>query len=138
MFDSKECEWSDLKVFFNGAFVIKINRLAFRSRQEKEFLHAAGNEPHSIQRGNKEYDGTMDLYKNAVDAINRAVMLAGGESLLDATFIVVADFAPKGTRLQQSTTLFGVEFTEEALEIAQNQKSVIYSLPFMYLRKVAA
>lgn len=134
MFDSKECEWGDFSLYINGVFITKMSGLSFRKRQEKEFQHAWGNEPHSIQRGNVEYEGTLNLYKNALDALNRAVVTAGGATILDASFLIVADFAPKGTRLIQNHTLFGVEFTDMAFEIAQNAKSVSYALPFLFMK----
>lgn len=135
MFDSKECEWADFSLYINGVFISKIAGFTSRKRQEKEPLHAHGNEPFSIQRGNKTYEGNLVLYKNAVDAINRAVQLAGGDDLLDAEFIIVGSFAPKGTRVIQNRTLLNCEFTEEAVELAQNAKSVQVTLPFIYLRQ---
>lgn len=135
MFDTKECEWADFSLFINGVFISKIAGFTSRKRQEKEALHAHGNEPYSIQRGNKTYEGSLTLYKSAVDAINRAVQLSGGDDLLDAEFLMVGTFAPKGTRLISTRSCFGCEFMEDALEMTQNMKSIPVNLPFIFLRQ---
>ena len=52
MFNSREYEWSDVNVVAAGRPVTGIRGVKYSSKQEKEVLHAKGNKPHSIQRGN--------------------------------------------------------------------------------------
>lgn len=137
MFDSKECEWADLTLYLNGAKVVKIQGLRARRSQEKEFLYAAGNEPGDIQSGNKGGDGTLTLLKGAADNIRRAIAAAGGIDIMDARFVIVADFAPKGNRIAQSNTYNGVEFTEDPLDLVQNQNSIPIPIPFLFLQKIS-
>lgn len=132
-FDTKECEWNDLEVFLNGVRVTKIQSLKYKKAQEKEHLYAAGNDPISIQRGNNAYTGSVRLLKGAVDDINRAVQASGGEDLLDASFIIVANYKKKGNRQLQVDTLSGVEFSEYEKGMEQNAKSMPIELPILFL-----
>lgn len=133
--DSKEVEWSDCELFFNGAKVTKFQGFKVKNAQEKEFLYAEGNEAISIQRGNKAKTGEFRLLKGAVDALNAAAVAAGGEDLTDISLVAVLKFKPKGIRTIQTITLYGVEFTEYEYGMEQNAKSMPIALPIMFLRK---
>lgn len=137
-YNGKEVEWSDMEVFINGARITKIQGISYKPTQEKEFLNAAGNEPISIQRGNKGYTGTMKLLKGAVDSLNDAAKLAGGNDLLDLSVVVVINYIPKGTRFRKTDTLNGLEFTEYQKGMEQNSKSMPIDLPFLFLTKEEA
>lgn len=133
MFDTKECEWSDMELFINGAKITKVQGVKFKEAQEKEFLHAAGNDAISIQRGNKTRTGEIRLLKGAVDALNAAAVAAGGTSLLDVNFVLVVSFKAKGARLIKTHTLGGTEVSEYEIGMEQNAKSVPVTLPIMFL-----
>ena len=136
--DTKECEWSDIDLYINGALITKLQSIKYKVAQEKELLHAAGNEPISVQRGNKNYSGSLRLLKGSVDALNKAAVAAGGESLLDISVTIVVNYKPKGSRVIQTDTLGGVEFTEYERGMEQNAKSMAIELPFIYLTQIAA
>lgn len=132
--DYKECEWSDLEFFANGVRITKVQSAKFKLAQEKEHLFAAGNEAISIQRGNKSGTGSVRLLKGAVDALNAAAKAAGGESLLDLSLVLVANYKAKGLRPVQTDTYTGFEFTEYEKGMEQNAKSMPIELPGLYLR----
>ncbi len=127
----KEVEWADHTLWLNGVKVAKIVEFNYVPAQEKEELYAAGNDPHGIQRGNRSYRGYMVLLKTAVDAINRAVQLAGGKDLLDANFVLVHEYKQSFDRPIQTETFLGVEFTEAARSLIQNAKSMPVRLPWI-------
>lgn len=131
--DSKEVEWSDAELFLNGVRITKVQGFKFKLAQEKEFLYAGGNDPLSIQRGNKAPTGEFRLLKGAVDALNAGARAAGGNSLLDIALVAVIKFKAKGVRTVQTATLTGVEFTEYEYGMEQNAKSMPITLPFLYL-----
>lgn len=131
--DSKEVEWNDAELFFNGVKITKFQGFKFKLAQEKEFLYAAGNEPIGIQRGNKNPTGEFRLLKGAVDALNASARAAGANSLLDIALVAVIKFKGKGVRGVQTVTLTGVEFTEYEMGMEQNAKSMPITLPIMYL-----
>lgn len=136
MFDTKECEWADLELFINGTRVAKVQSAKYKRTQEKELLYAAGNEPISVQRGNQGYGGSLRLLKGAVDSLNEAAVAAGGKDLLDISCVVVVNYKAKGTRLKQTDTLNGVEFTEYEKGMEQNAKSMPIELPIVYLSQI--
>lgn len=131
--DTKECEWADIEVFFNGARITKVQSVKYKKAQEKEHLFAAGNEAISIQRGNKPGTGSIRLLKGAVDSLNAAAKAAGGDDLLDVSLVVVVNYKSKGIRNVQTDTLIGVEFTEYEKGMEQNAKSMPIELPMLYL-----
>jgi len=82
-FDSEECAWADMTVMFSGAPLTKIRGIRYKAAQEKSLLHAAGNEPISVQRGRRMYEGSIKILKGALDDINTAAVAAGGADALD-------------------------------------------------------
>lgn len=131
--DTKECEWADLELYLNGARITKVQSAKYKKTQEKELLYAAGNEPFSIQRGNKSVTGSFRLLKGAVDALNLAAKAAGGLDLCDLSLVAVINYKKKGFRAMQTDTISGLEFTEYEKGMEQNAKSMPIELPFIAL-----
>lgn len=132
MFNSREYEWSDVNVVAAGRPVTGIRGVKYSSKQEKEVLHAKGNKPHSIQRGNKTYDGELTVTQNEYEALRAA----GGGDILDISIdIVVAYGNPSKGDVITTDLLMGVEFTEDNTEWKQGDKFQEKSLPFIFLDK---
>ncbi len=137
-FDTKECEWADMEILFNGVKIGKATGLKYKKTQEKEHLYASGNEPISIQKGNKGYEGSLSLLKGAVDDIISATKAAGGEDILDAEFTLVCVYKARGNRALKTDTIVGAEFTEFEYGLMQNDKKSEIALPIKFLRLVQA
>jgi hypothetical protein len=136
-FNSKEVAWADVAVFFSGKKIAKIKHVKFGKKQEKDELYAEGDEPHSIQRGNKSYPGELEVYKSAIDQINDAVAAAGYEDILDAQDItIVVAFKDAATRPTRTHTCIGCEFTDYEIGLSSGDKNVAVKLPFKFLRLV--
>lgn len=133
----KEIAWGDLSIWLNGVHITKAVEMEYRPAQEKEPLHAWGNDPHGIQRGNRTYTGTLVLLKNAVDMLDRAVRAAGGKDLLDADYVLVHEYKPSLTRPIQTDTFLGLEFTEAARTLLQNQKHMPVRLPWIAVQMIS-
>lgn len=132
MFNSREYEWSDVNVVAAGRPVTGIRGVKYSSKQEKEVLHAKGNKPHSIQRGNKTYDGELTVTQSEYEALRAA----GGGDILDISIdIVVAYGNPSKGDVITTDQLMGVEFTEDNTEWKQGDKFQEKSLPFIFLDK---
>lgn len=132
MFNSREYEWSDVNVVAAGRPVTGIRGVKYSSKQEKEVLHAKGNKPHSIQRGNKTYDGELTVTQSEYEALRAA----GGGDILDISRdIVVAYGNPSKGDVITTDLLMGVEFTEDNTEWKQGDKFQEKSLPFIFLDK---
>ena len=132
MFNSREDEWSDVNVVAAGRPLTGIRGVKYSSKQEKEVLHAKGNKPHSIQRGNKTYDGELTVTQSEYEALRAA----GGGDILDISIdIVVAYGNPSKGDVITTDLLMGVEFTEDNTEWKQGDKFQEKSLPFIFLDK---
>ena len=132
MFNSREYEWSDVNVVAAGRPGTGIRGVKYSSKQEKEVLHAKGNKPHSIQRGNKTYDGELTVTQSEYEALRAA----GGGDILDISIdIVVAYGNPSKGDVITTDLLMGVEFTEDNTEWKQGDKFQEKSLPFIFLDK---
>lgn len=132
MVNTREYEWSDVTVVLAGRLVTGLRGVKYSAKQEKELLHAKGNKPHSIQRGNKTYDGEITLLQSEYEALRKA---SGGD-ILDASMDIVAAYGnPSAGDVITTDMLIGVEFTEDSTEWKQGDKFQEKTLPFIYLDK---
>ena len=130
MVNTREYEWSDVTVVLAGRLVTGLRGVKYSAKQEKELLHAKGNKPHSIQRGNKTYDGKITLLQSEYEALKKA---SGGD-ILDASMDIVAAYGnPNAGDTITTDLLIGVEFTEDNTEWKQGDKFQEKTLPFIYL-----
>lgn len=132
MFNSREYEWADINVVMAGRNVTGFRAVSYSSKQEKEALYAKGNKPHSTQRGNKSYEGSISLVQSEYEALAQA---AGGD-ILDASIDLVVSYGnpTKGDTIV-TDLLQGVEFTEDKTEWKQGDKFQEKELPFIFLDK---
>ncbi|MDY4998486.1 MAG: hypothetical protein SPF09_05325 [Bacteroidaceae bacterium] len=121
-----------MTVVLAGRLVTGLRGIKYGAKQEKELLHAKGNKPHSIQRGNKTYDGEITLLQSEYEALRKA---SGGD-ILDASMDIVAAYGnPTAGDVITTDMLIGVEFTEDSTEWKQGDKFQEKTLPFIYLDK---
>lgn len=132
MFNTREYEWSDINVVMAGRNVTGFRSVSYTSKQEKEALYAKGNKPHSMQRGNKSYEGSISLVQSEYEALKQA---AGGD-ILDASIDLVVSYGnpTKGDTIV-TDLLQGVEFTDDKTEWKQGDKFQEKELPFIFLDK---
>ncbi len=132
MFNTREYEWADINVVMAGRNVTGFRAVSYTSKQEKEALYAKGNKPHSIQRGNKSYEGSISLVQSEYEALKQA---AGGD-ILDASIDLVVSYGnpTKGDTIG-TDLLQGVEFTDDKTEWKQGDKFQEKELPFIFLDK---
>ena len=130
MVNTREYEWSDVTVVLAGRLVTGLRGVKYSAKQEKELLHAKGNKPHSIQRGNKTYDGEITLLQSEYEALKKA---SGGD-ILDASMDIVAAYGnPSAGDVVTTDMLIGVEFTEDNTEWKQGDKFQEKTLPFIFI-----
>ncbi|MBE6234757.1 MAG: hypothetical protein E7112_00810 [Bacteroidales bacterium] len=129
-FNTREYEWSDTSVVVAGRMVTGMRGVSYTSSQEKEALYGKGNKPHSIQRGNKSYAGSIRLLQSELEALEKA---AGGD-ILDAQFNVVVSYGNPSKGDSISTDLLkGCEVTEVPKGLNQNDKFMEIELPVVML-----
>ncbi len=71
MFNSQEYSYGNVDVFFKGRIIAGLRGIKYKASQEKEVIHARGNNPYSIQRGNKTYEGEIKVLQSELEAIQR-------------------------------------------------------------------
>ena len=131
MVNTREYEWADVTVVLAGRLVTGLRGVKYSAKQEKELLHAKGNKPHSIQRGNKTYEGEITLLQSEYEALKQA---CGGD-ILDASLDIVAAYGnPSAGDVMTTDILAGVEFTEDNTEWKQGDKFQEKTLPFLFIR----
>ena len=120
-----------------GKLVTRARGIKFMIKQEKEYLHARGSNPHAIQTGNKTPEGELTLLQSEVEALQSG--LEPDEDLTDLTnFDIVISFVKKGDPIVKSYILKGCQFTEDNREMKQGDKFMEITLPIMFLRREAA
>ena len=121
-----------MNVVLAGRLVTGLRGVKYSAKQEKELLHAKGNKPHGIQRGNKTYDGEVTLLQSEYEALKQA---CGGD-ILDASIDIVAAYGnPSAGDVITTDVLVGVEFTEDNTEWKQGDKFQEKTLPFLFIDK---
>jgi len=137
-FDSKECEWADMTISVSGSPLTKIRALKYGVKTKKEHLYAAGDDPISIQSGNREPTGSFKVLKSAIDAMNEAALAAGGRDITDLVFDIVVFYKPAGARPPQTDTLVGCEVSAFDKGWQQGATNMDVELPFLFLNLVSA
>ncbi|MEM8506235.1 MAG: hypothetical protein AAF717_00335 [Bacteroidota bacterium] len=131
-FRSKEFAWSNVQIAFGGRVIIGARGVEYKSVKEKEYVHGRGENPHSIQSGNKTYEGNLILLQSEVEALER--QLADNEDLTDMDgFTITVAYVPKSGGNVVTHILKAVEFTEDPRNINQNDKFQEITLPIMFL-----
>lgn len=131
-FNSKEFAWSNVEIATLGRTLTKVRGVKYVSKKEKEYLHARGENPHSIQSGNKTFEGELMLLQSELEAIQ--AQLQSTEDVTDlAPFNVTVVYKPKTGNTLLTHILKMVEFTEDPREIKQGDKFQELTLPIMFL-----
>lgn len=133
-FDSKDCEWADMQVRVAGTKLTKIRGLKYKASKEKQLLHAAGDEPISIQSGKRTYEGHIKVLKGALDDMNNAAQAAGGHDILDLQFDLTVTYKAKGARAIQVDNLIGVEVKDFEKGWDQGAKNMDVTLPIVFMK----
>jgi hypothetical protein len=135
-FSTKQYNWSAVKVFLFGRLITGLRGVEYSVKKEKEPVHGAGEEPLSIQSGNKTYEGNIVLLQSELEAIIKSAKTAG---YVDITDIPGFDIQVSYVNIGEAPTtdsLIGCEFTEENKALKQGDKFMECTLPIIFLRKV--
>ena len=130
MFNSREYQWSDVTITVGGRLIQGARAVSYKAKREKEALYGKGDEPVSIQHGNKSYEGSLTVTTSEYNAL----VEAGGGSILDLQCDITVSFGNPPDQMR-TDKLLGVEFTEEPDDWKQGDKFEEHALPFIFLRK---
>ena len=121
--------WANVKLILFGVPVVGITKISYKTKQKKENQYGAGYEPVSRGYGNKEYEGSIEIY---TDELKNIIASAPNRDLMAIppfNIQVVFEDATGGF-LTQDDLLF-CEFTEEGLEASQSDAKLLVSLPLV-------
>lgn len=141
MFDSNEFEYADIKINVFGIELDTLRGIKYKVSQEKELIYAQGNQPRSIQRKNKKYEGTLKLTKAGYDELDNAAIAAGYEGITDVPgkyITITVTYQKSGSNMLATDSLLNVEFMEAEDGLNQGDSFGEISLPFIFLRKTKA
>lgn len=136
MFDSREYEWADITILIGTRIIVGVRSVKYSNKQSKNPIYGKGNEPYAIQKGNKSHEGELALNMSELLAL-QAESPTG--SILDLHVDMTVCYGnPSQGDVMHTDKLLGVEFTEEPQEMKQGDDHSEHSLPFIFLRKMAA
>jgi hypothetical protein len=131
MFDSREYEWSDITIVLAGGVVIAAREIQYTEKQEKELAYAKGNQPHTIQKGNFAYEGSLKVLQSDYEAL---VAKGKGTVLNIEADIICAYGNPVNGDVVLTDRISKLQFTEIKKGMKQGDKFMEVELPFIFLR----
>lgn len=133
--DYDECSWKEMEIGISGAKVTKIRGVRYSVESDDEPLHAQGDEPISIQSGNKKYTGSFKFLKGALDDLQVAAKAAGAKDITGIKFaITVAYLADTASgRKLMTDVLSGCKISKWEKAWEQGAKYMDIDVPINFL-----
>ena len=129
-FDSNQYSWVDIEIFMGGKKVAGVREIKYKESIETEAIYGSGNQPLSIGAGNKSYEGEIKLLQSEAEALQAST----GSSILDIDGLdIVVSYAPKKGGILVTDVVQRARFTEIEKGMAQGDKFMEVSLPFVAL-----
>ena len=121
--------WSNITLILFGTPVAGITNIDYKIKQKKENQYGAGYEPVSRGYGNKDYEGSIELY---TDELKRIIASAPNRDLMAIPpFSIQVVFEDANGGFVTQDTLHMCEFTEESLSASQGDTKLLVSLPLV-------
>jgi hypothetical protein len=121
--------WATIKVVLFGIPVVGITKIEYKIKQKKENQYGAGYEPISRGYGNKEYEGSIEIY---TEELKRIINSAPNRDILSIPpFQITVLFENELGVLIGQDQLLMCEFMEEGLSASQGDTKILTSLPLV-------
>ena len=121
--------WANIKLILFGVPVVGITKISYKTKQKKENQYGAGYEPVSRGYGNKEYEGSIEIY---TDELKRIINSAPNRDLMAIPpFNIDIVFEDGNSGFLTQDKLQMCEFTEEGLDASQGDTKLLVSLPLV-------
>lgn len=134
MFNSEEYAWKDMNVVVAGRAVTGITGLSYTTERVAEYNYGAGDNPHSVQKGNKSYPGEITLNQSEIESLIRSVREQGAEDPTDISFDIIANYAKGVADSQVTDALRGCHITSLPKGWNQGETKMNVTLPLMILK----
>ncbi len=127
--NGREYSWGDVTVVMGGRDVARIRGIKYLSKQEAEYLHAKGNKPIGIQKGNISFSGEITILQSE---LNSLMLLSKSKTLFDLNLNIVVCYgdATKGEPMTIDK-IYGAQFTEIDKGLKQGDAFMEVTLPFL-------
>lgn len=123
---TSEYSFSDVEVRFLNRTIVGFQGVSYKMTQNKVNIYGKGNKPVARGKGNKEYEGTVKVLQNELEALQIAA--GNGSDICDILpFDVVVTYEREGMTV--TDTLKQCEFTEQAKELNQGDTHMEIELP---------
>jgi hypothetical protein len=131
-YSSKQYGWNDISVNILGRTVKGLVSIEYGIKAEKKYVYGKGSNPLSIQSGNKEYSGEIELLQSEFEGVLGAVKAVDKDfDLTDIAFDIVWSFAVN-TKIQ-TRIIKGVEIEDYSNSMKQGDVSMPVKLKFKCL-----
>ena len=128
--NGRQYEFADLTLILAGRDVTGFRGIKYTEKQEKEVLYGKGNRPMSIQKGNISYEGEITMTQSELATLR----VLGGGSILRLNLNAVVSYGnPSQNDTPITDKLYGIQFTESAMEFKQGDKFMDVTIPFVCL-----
>ena len=131
--NGRQYEWADISLILGCRDVTGIRGIKYKEKQEKELMYGKGNQPLSIQKGNKSYEGEITVTQSELETLK---LLARQQTLrssilgLNLNAVVCYGNPLKGDAMI-TDRLYGIQFTEEEKSMSQGDNNMEITLPFI-------
>lgn len=130
--NGNEYVWGDLKVVLLGREVTGLRGIEYKVKRQKEVLYASGIKGRSVQKGKKEYEGTITLLQSELIALDRAAQEKGYEDITDIDFDVIVSYVPDNG-IVTTDKVVNVSITEIPRGMKLDDLQMEIALPFIAL-----
>jgi hypothetical protein len=127
---SKQYSWNDISVAFGGRVEDGVNEVEYTVKQDKDVLRGRGNKPYQILKGNKDFEGKINIWQSTLEAMIKS---APNKDILALEFDVVWAFTPTDGGDTVIDVLVGCQVKEYKKSMKQGDKNMMVELPFVFL-----
>ena len=121
--------WAGIKLVLFGVPVVGITKITYNAKQKKENNYGMGVEPISRGYGNKEYDGSIEMY---LDEWKRIISASPNRDPLSiAPFDIQVLYGNNAIAPDQKDVLRMCEFLENPLDAGQGDTKLMVKIPLI-------
>lgn len=121
--------WSSIKMVLFGVPVVGVTKISFKAKQAKSNNYGLGAEPVSRGYGNKEYEGSIEIY---TDEWKRIIAASPNrDPLAIAPFDISVLYGTNAINPENKDVLKSVEFLENPLEANQGDTKLMVTIPLI-------
>lgn len=131
--NGRQYEWADISLILGGRDVVGLLGIKYKEKQEKELMYGKGNQPLSIQKGNRSYEGEVVISQSELETLKLlARKQTGRSSILGLNLNAVVCYGnPLHGDAMITDRIYGIQFTEEEKGMSQGDKKMEITLPYI-------